>query len=149
MYTSKEMRRFNHLVSETDAAYHKAAVKLGLSDSGLQILYTLVDSEGCCLLRDVCRLTGISKQTIHSAIHKLEQDGVLCVEAAGAKNRLLRLTEAGERLAAATVLQIIEAENDIFASWTPEEVTQYLSLTQRYLETFRQATKNIKRREPG
>lgn len=149
MYTSQEMRRFNHLMSETNAAYHKAAAKLELSDSAADILYTLADCGGCCLLRDVCRLTGISKQTIHSAIHKMEADGMLHIEAVGAKNRLLRLTEAGEQLAAATVVQIIEAENRILASWAPEEVAQYLALTQRYLEMFRQETRNMKRREPG
>ena len=34
-YASKEMRRFNYLIVETDAVYHEAALKLGLSDSAI------------------------------------------------------------------------------------------------------------------
>ena len=36
---SDEFDRYNHLISELDAVYHSASVKLGLSDSALQILY--------------------------------------------------------------------------------------------------------------
>ena len=38
---SKQLRRFNRLVGETDAVYHELANRLGLSDSAFQILYTL------------------------------------------------------------------------------------------------------------
>ncbi len=149
MYSSKELRRFNHLISETDAAYHRAAVRLGLSDSAFHILYTLSDSGGSCLLREMCRLTGISKQTLHSAIRKLQDDGILSIETVGGRSRMLHLTPEGERLAAATVLPVIGAENSIFASWPPEEVERYLSMTQRYLEMFREKTRDIQRCDPG
>ncbi|MFQ9407593.1 MAG: hypothetical protein ACLR10_00910 [Oscillospiraceae bacterium] len=32
-YTSRDMRRFNHLLQETDAVYHDMAQHWGLSDS--------------------------------------------------------------------------------------------------------------------
>lgn len=70
MRACKEMRRLNGLLSETEAAYHEAAVRLGLSDSAMQILYLLADREGSCPLRDVSAQTGISKQTVHSAIRR-------------------------------------------------------------------------------
>ena len=35
-----ELKRFNYLTNEIDAAYHEAALHLGLSDSALMILYT-------------------------------------------------------------------------------------------------------------
>ena len=38
---SRDMKRFNYLVGETDAAYHEAAQKLGLSDSVMQIFYII------------------------------------------------------------------------------------------------------------
>ena len=40
---SKALRRFNHLFSETTEAYHDASVRLGLSYSMMQILYTVYD----------------------------------------------------------------------------------------------------------
>lgn len=144
MRSSSEMRRLTHLIGETDAAYHEAAVKLGLSDSAMQILYTLLACGGRCPLRKVCLLTGLSKQTLHSAVHKLVKEGMLLVEASGAKSKSLRFTEAGERLAACTVAQVIAAENRILANWRPEEVQQYLVLTQRYLEEFRVEMREMK-----
>ena len=79
-YASKEMRRFNYLIVETDAVYHEAALKLGLSDSALQILYTVCDYDGgdACPLQEISRRTGISKQTINSAIRKLEKEPYDC-----------------------------------------------------------------------
>ncbi len=145
MPSSNEMRRLNHLISETDALYHEAAVKLTLSDSAMKVLYTVLDSGGSCPLREVGILTGLSKQTLHSAVHKLAREGILQVEASGAKNKRLRFTEAGKQLAACTVAQLIAAENRILAEWKPEEVEQYLALTQRYLDGFRSELARLQR----
>lgn len=73
-YISKEMKRYNHLMSEIEAAYHQMSLKLGISDSAMIILYTICDTGDCCLLQDICRRSGISKQTINSAIRKLEAE---------------------------------------------------------------------------
>ena len=43
---SKEMKRYNYLVGEIDAVYHEASLKLGLSDSALNILYAICDEIG-------------------------------------------------------------------------------------------------------
>ena len=69
---SKEMRRYNHLVGEIDGVYHEMSLRLGLSDSAMIVLYTLCDSGGPCPLRDICRRSGLSKQTVNSALRKLE-----------------------------------------------------------------------------
>ena len=45
---SAEMRRFNYLIGEIDAVYHEAALKLGLSDSALSVLYSLCNHDGSC-----------------------------------------------------------------------------------------------------
>ena len=39
-YTSRDMRRYNHLLQETDAVYHEMAQHWGLSDSVMGVLYT-------------------------------------------------------------------------------------------------------------
>ena len=39
-------RRINYLIEETDAVYHEIAVRLGLSDSVMLILYALEDAGG-------------------------------------------------------------------------------------------------------
>ncbi|MCI8593855.1 MAG: MarR family transcriptional regulator [Oscillospiraceae bacterium] len=142
---SNEMRQLNHLLGETNAVYHDLTVKLGLSDSSMYLLYTLAYHGGRCPLRDICRLTGISKQTLNSAVRKLEREHILYLEAANGRQKLVCLTEAGERLAEETVSKIIEAENNIFSSWKQEDVAQYLALSQRYLDAFRAEAKRISR----
>ena len=47
-YTTAEMKRFNYLISETNAVYHEAAQKLGLSDSTQQVLYTICNNGDSC-----------------------------------------------------------------------------------------------------
>ena len=47
---SATLKRFNYLTAEINAAYHEAALLLGLSDSAMMVLYTICDSGGCCQL---------------------------------------------------------------------------------------------------
>lgn len=138
-HSSKALRRLNHLLSETDAAYHEASVRLGLSDSVMQILYTVCNyGDGRrCPLQEVCVQTGVSKQTINSALRKLEAEGAVYLEQAGRKGKDVCLTPRGEALAGRTAARIIQMENHIFASWPEDEVTAYLTLMEKYLASFR------------
>lgn len=136
--TSEGMRRFNHLVSETDAAYHEAALKMGMSDSIMQIMYILCDKGGDCPLGEICRLSGISKQTINSALRRLEQEGIVYLEPLSPKNKNVCLTEAGKQLTQQTAGRLHEMENAVFASWPPEDVEKYIALTEAYLHALRE-----------
>ena len=137
MVLSKDMKRFNYLISETDAAYHEMTKKLGLSDSAMIVLYTICDNGGACLLKDICRRSCIQKQTINSAIRKLEAEGIVYLEAVDAKSKNVRLTEDGQRLAERTAMRMLRAENEILAGWSEADVAQYLRLTERFLVDFR------------
>lgn len=74
-YINAQMQRFNLLQSEIDTAYHDAALKLGRSDSAMLVLYTLCSGGGECMLGDIT--SGASKQTINSALRKLESEGII------------------------------------------------------------------------
>lgn len=140
---SKALRRFNYLIGETDAAYHEAALRLGLSDSALRILYALWEGDCRCSLREVCRRSGLSKQTVNSALRRLEAEGLAYLERAGGKRKDVCLTAAGAALAGRTVARIMEAENAVFASWPQEDVEAYLALTAKYLAAFREQTQTL------
>lgn len=135
--TTEGMRRFNHLVSETDAVYHEAALRMGMSDSTMQILYILCDRGGGCPIGEICRLSGISKQTINSALRKLEEEGNVYLEGMGGKRKRVCLTERGRGLTERTVMRLIEIENGILDSWPKEELEKYLELTENYLLALR------------
>lgn len=143
-YISKEMKRYNHLIGEIEAAYHEISLGLGLSDSAMTILYSICNKGDSCLLHEICCQSGVSKQTINSSIRKLETEGILYLEPVNTKNKNVCLTEKGKHLVQNTVVKIIEAENKIFASWSKEEVEKYLELTERYLMAIREESKNMK-----
>ena len=138
-----ELKRFNYLTNEIDAAYHEAALKLGLSDSAMLILYTICNNGEECLLSDITKLSGISKQTLNSALRKLESEEIVYLEKFSGKKKRICLTEKGKLLVENTVLQVIKIENDILDSWTKEERRSYIALTERYLSSFKNKIKEL------
>lgn len=136
-------KRYNYLTMETEAAYHNASVKLGLSDSISLILYTICNNDGICLLGDICRLAGMRKQTLNSAIRKLEAEEIVYLKAADGKKKYVCLTEKGKMLSEKTVLKLIRIENEILESWTEEERETYVRLAEKYLKSFKEKIKNL------
>lgn len=137
-HISKELKRFNLLMSETNAAYHDASFRLGIPDSAMQILYAILSNDGreSCPLQEICRQTGLSKQTINSALRRLERDGMLYLTHTGAKTKDVCLTDKGKALAERTAARLIALEDRIFAAWPAQDVERYLALTERYLKEF-------------
>lgn len=136
------MNQLNSLINEINAVYHDAAVKLGLSDSVMNILYLLAAGDGVCAVSDI-RKCGLSKQTANSALRKLEAEGAVVLEAAGGLRKNVRLTEAGTALAEKTVMRIIDIENAICDSWAEEELQEYVELNRKYLEQFKEKIKKL------
>lgn len=138
---NKQMKRFNLLISEIDTAYHEAALKLGMSDSAMLILYTVCSCDGECLLGDIT--SGLSKQTVNSALRKLEADDIVRSEIFEGRKKKVYLTEKGRQFVQDTVHRVIQIENEIFDSWSEEEKSIYIDLTQRYLAKFKEKIKEI------
>lgn len=140
-FVNTQLRRFNLLLSEIESAYHDAALKLGMSDSVMLILYTICCGGGECLLGDIT--SGASKQTINSALRKLEADNVVYLKTFEGRKKKVCLTEKGRQLVKDTVLRVIKIENEIFGLWSDEEKDIYIELTQRYLTTFKEKIKEL------
>lgn len=140
---NERLRQFNYTAREIDQVYHKAALKLGLSDSALAVLYTICGEGSPCRISLIRRLAGMSKQTVNSALRKLENDGIIRLEAVDGKQKSAALTDKGREFAENTVARVITAENRIFESWTEQERENYIRLTQRYLNDFRSAVENL------
>lgn len=131
------MYRVNCLASALDALYHQAALKLGLSDSVMFVLYLVYERDGKCPLNTICKETSISKQTINSAIRKLEGGSIIHLEPAGGRTKTVCFTEKGREYAERTVARLFHAERSAFDGWTAEEIGQYLHLMEKYDEHFR------------
>lgn len=93
-----------------DEAYHRAARAAGLSDSSFDILYALhVAGEGCSQRR-LCELCFTGKQTVNSAIKRLQDEGTLRVEPGTGRMTRIFLTQQGRRIVAERIAPIIDAE---------------------------------------
>ncbi|MBQ7058839.1 MAG: winged helix DNA-binding protein [Firmicutes bacterium] len=137
LYTN-ENHRLNYLASEINSLYHQFSIRLGLSDSVSIILYTIYDLGDGCLLSEIYKSSGISKQTIGSAIRSLEEDGILFLAQHDGRSKKVILTEKGKDYVKKTAARIYDAELKALDTWTKEEIETYIRLTEKYLESFRQ-----------
>ena len=135
--------QYTYLAGEINALYHEAAVKMGVSDSVQNILYVMREKGDRCLQSEICKLTGISRQTINSAVRKLERDGIVRLEQGKGRNTVVCLTEEGKRFAAEKISPLFEIEEKIWGEWTAEERQQYLRLTKKYRDALERHLKTM------
>lgn len=140
---SQQNKRLNLLLCETDAVYYEAAKRLGLTDSALKILYVVCHMGQPCPLADVVRLSGLRKQTINSALRKLEEQDVLFLQNTSGRRKEVCLTPAGQQLAANTVQRLIDLENEAMLNWTEQETALYIELTQRFLQDLKEKIERL------
>lgn len=141
--TPEKLHRLNYLMAETDALYHQASLKLGISDSAMRVLYTIYDRGNGCPLRELYKQSGIGKQTVHSALQKLEREGMLRMEHRPETGKQVRLTEAGRRHMEETAGRLFRLECEIFSSWTEEEFRQHLRFLEKYADALREQLKTL------
>lgn len=89
----EQIHRINYLTAEMDALYHQASLKIGLADSAMRVLYAIYDNGEWCMLSDIYKQSGISKQTVNSAIRKLEDEDILYLETF--KGKLKKVIQIG------------------------------------------------------
>lgn len=133
----EKLHRINYLGAEMEALYHQASLKLGISDSAMRSLYTVYDNGGTCLLSDIYKQSGISKQTVNSAIRRLESDEILYLQPETGRGKRVCLTEKGKSYVEKTVARLYAAECEIFATWSEEEINGYIRCMEKYNELFR------------
>ena len=89
-----------------------------------------------CLLSDVYKQSGISKQTVNSALRKLESDSMVYLENHKGKAKTVCLTDAGKALVQQTAARLYDAERRALETWTGEEIDQHIALLEKYLNAL-------------
>jgi DNA-binding MarR family transcriptional regulator len=130
--------QYNSLIKENDKIYRNTAKTLGISDSAFWILYMIRESDQAMTQSELCSSLYQPKQTINSALKKLEQDGVITLKTMDdRRSKQLILTEKGRRLSAKTVDRVMETEQLALAELTEEELTAYLSIFSKHTSLLR------------
>lgn len=125
-----ELNRLNKALSEF---YHDICIQIGVSDSVFDIFYAIIVlGDGCCQ-KDICDYAFTSKQTIHSAIHRLEKEGFLYLKSAKGREMQIFLTPKGASFAEEKIVPIIDAENQVCSAMDSKELDTLLLLTEQYL----------------
>lgn len=127
------IKQLDRTMKEYDSIYHNAAVKYGLSDSAMWILFVVSDAGKAYTQQDLCRECWFPKQTINTALNNLIKDGCAELEAIpGTRNRKrIILTDKGRELAENTVDRLKKAEQAAFGRFTDEELNGYLDMSER------------------
>lgn len=138
---------FNRVFNELNGLYHEAARRLEVSDSELDILYMLHSEGGSCPLPRLCRFAAGGRQTINSALRKLEKAGLVTLRPADGRSKTVWLTPAGREAVDRKIGPLKSLEARIFEEWTEQEQAEYLRLLQKYLEAFRRGLPALKQED--
>lgn len=143
VFIQKELKEYNRIYKELNDIYHYVALKTGISDSVFDILYAIAILGNGCLQRDICQMTLLSKQTIHSSVQKLEKEGHIFLEKGTGRSMHIFLTPSGEALITEKILPVIEIEQKSFEDMTPEERELLLRLNRKYASVLRENVKTL------
>lgn len=140
---SKYLKEYNHIYKEANDIYHEIARKLQLSDSALDIFYTIFEMGDNCLQRDICKASCMPKQTVNSSIRKLQTDGYLTLSPGKGRSMHIHLTPSGQKLIQEKLVPLIRIENDAFEDMTVEECEQLIHPNAKYNQTLRSRLSNL------
>ena len=138
---------FNRAFNELNTLYHEAALRLEVNDSELDILYMLHSAGGGCPLPRLCGFAAGGRQTINSALRKMEKAGLVSLRPADGRSKVVCLTPAGRETVDRKIRPLKSLEARVFEEWTEQEQAEYLRLLQKYLEAFRKGLPALKQED--
>lgn len=123
------LRRYEEKIN---SLYHDIAVKAGISDTALLVLYCLCETDRVYTQYEIADEWMFPRQTINSAISRLADIGYLTLAPiAGTRNsKSLALTEAGKDFCKDHVIPILQAEQHFFSGLPSADREKYLELRQ-------------------
>ena len=128
---------------QIDEFYHTLAQRVGLSDSALWVLWSLMELGEGCTQTDICRQFFLTKQTVHSSVQKLSKEGFLSLRPGPGREVQVFLTEAGRALVQEKVIPLKDAEEAASRRMGEEELTAMLRLTRKWFSLFQEEAASI------
>lgn len=137
LHLAQKQNEFNRLNKAISELYHDICVQIGISDSVFDIFYAIsVLGDGCCQ-KDICNYAFTSKQTIHSAIHKLEREGFITLKSGKGREMHIFLTPKGEHFLEENIAPVIVMENRTCSQMNAKELDTLLLLMKKYFDCLR------------
>lgn len=118
---------YNRETKRLDDLYRCAAKQCGISECAFWILYTLRAEERQFTQAEICEFLIEPKQTVHSALKKLEAKGYLArTSSADLRSKHVALTEKGEQFARTWIDRVPEAETAALGAMPEEECAAFV-----------------------
>ena len=145
MNIGEYIRQIEQQRKEQNSIYHNVAVKYGLSNTAMWVLYIVSEGAEACTQQDLCRQCFCAKQTLHTAIKSLTKNGYVFLEAIpGTRNqKKILLTQKGRELATQTTDLLREAELRAYGKLGEDDLRAYLDMTSRLTTYLREETEKI------
>lgn len=138
-HSHQMLMTYNREMKLLDDLYRGAAKRCGIAECAFWILYTLRVEDKSFTQAEICEFLIEPKQTVNSALKKLEAEGYLALSAgADQRSKLVRLTEKGEQLARLRIDPVPEAEAGALRAMSPDDRAAYFRLTRQYRLLFEQ-----------
>ena len=142
-YQDRDFKVFDYMNKHLDDLYHAIALKIGISDAALIVLYSIAESGTGCQQKDIAEQYAVSRQTINSASKSLAEKGLIQLIPGKGRNMLLTFTETGKAFAEKHISPVIAMENAAFDALTKTEQRELLRLAEKYVTAFTHATKTF------
>lgn len=140
----KRLIEYNSIFKENDELYHEVAKTLGLSDCVFWILYSLREENKALTQSEICYALHQPKQTVNSALKKLEHSGYIVLEEMrDRRSKQVRLTKKGQELAERTADRVIALEQEALWEMTETEQEMFIRLFYKYTQLLKQSMKKI------
>lgn len=143
--TQTQINKLNRLYKAQDELYHDLAVRFGLSDTALWVLYAVCSSDKPRTQYDLASDWCFPKQTVNSAISNLAKVGhIKLCPVPGTRNRKnVSLTAQGEAFCARTVQPLLAAEKRALLRFSEEERQLYLKLFEEQITNLKAETDRL------
>lgn len=130
---TEALKRYNIGFYQTENIYRLINKKLNIPYSYYQILY-LLRSETCLPYgQKIVEVSGEPKQTINSALKKLEKDGIITLtKEENSKSKKILLTDKGKKYCEETIDKIIEAEINALNALQREKLDIFLDINDSF-----------------
>ena len=142
---STRLFALNEAWKENANIYRQMAKQMNLTDMAMWALYTLRVEPGEMTQSRMSEFLHEPKQTINSALKKMEADGLITLQSgSNRRTKTIQLTAAGEALETAD--RVAETEQQALAQFSEEESDQLFSLLRRLnalmIDIFPQTVRN-------
>ena len=137
------LQEYNRICKEINKIYREAAQKLGLSNSAFDIFYTICEYEDGCQQKDICEATFLPKQTVHSAIHNLEKEGLIVLTPGKGRGVKITLSGLGKEKIFPLMKPVFQGESAAFDAMTLEDSKTLLDLSNQYVSHLRDAFSDL------